>query len=149
MTVIATGAHAPPILGVDVADGTTALFFYKVTCPVCQMTGPVAKQLEDSFPGTVTGIGQDPEEKLDAFSGEYDWSFASEPDLPPYPVSEAYGIRVVPTVVLVHDGTVVDLIESWDRDGYNRVSSRLAELTGLPATTMSQEGDGLPSFRPG
>jgi hypothetical protein len=149
MSVISIGTPAPPVLGIDVADGTKALFFYKVTCPVCQMAGPIAKQLDSAYPEVVTGIGQDPEEKLDAFSGEYGWSFVSEPDLPPYPVSEAYGIRVVPTVVLVHDGTVLDLVESWDRDGYNRVSSRLADLTGRPATTMSEEGDGLPSFRPG
>ena len=149
MSVISKGTPAPPVLGVDTGEGTRALFFYKVTCPVCQMAGPIAKQLEASYPGTVTGIGQDPEDKLDAFAGEYGWSFASVPDLPPYDVSEAYGIRVVPTVVLVHDGTVTDVVESWDRDAWNRLSSELAELTGNEAVTLSTAADGLPVFRPG
>lgn len=135
--------------GLDLANGTTALFFYKVTCPVCQMAAPIVEQLAAGFPDAVAGIGQDPEGKLDQFGAEYGWSFPSTPDEPPYSVSDAYGIRVVPTVVLVHDGEVADVVESWDRDGYNRVAAELAELTGGATAPISEEGDGLPSFRPG
>ncbi|HXJ65926.1 MAG TPA: hypothetical protein VNN79_19380 [Actinomycetota bacterium] len=147
--VIAEGTAAPPIPGLDLAAGHRALFFYKVTCPVCQMVGPIAKRLETAYPGTFSGVGQDPEPKLEAFAGEYGWSFASSPDLPPYDVSNAYGIEVVPTVVVVDEGVVTDVVESWDRDRYAELSSRLAALSGREAVTVSAEGDGLPSFRPG
>jgi len=146
---IATGTAAPPIPGLDLSAGASALFFYKVTCPVCQMVGPIAERLEQAYPGMLSGIGQDPEPKLDAFAGEYGWSFASTPDLPPYDVSNAYDIEVVPTVVVVEDGVVTDVVESWDRDRYAELSARLASLSDRPAVMVSEEGDGLPSFRPG
>jgi hypothetical protein len=149
MTVISNGSPAPPVPGLDLAEGPRALWFYKVTCPVCQLVAPLSQGLEAAYPGTVAGIGQDPMEALDDYAARYGWSFASTPDLPPYGVSDAYGIRVVPTLVLVNDGTVAGVVESWDRDGYNRLSSQLAELAGHPAALLSQDNDGLPPFRPG
>ena len=147
--MITRGTTAPAVPGVDLTSGTRALFFYKVTCPVCEMVAPLSERLEAAYPGTVAGIGQDPEERLGDFAGRFAWSFPSTPDLPPYDVSEAFGIRVVPTVVLVQNDTVDDVVESWDRDGWNRLASRLADLTGRSPVAISQEGDGLPSFRPG
>jgi hypothetical protein len=47
------------------------------------------------------------------------------------------------------DGAVVDVVESWDRDGLNEMSKRLADLAGFPHASISEPGDGLPSFRPG
>jgi thiol-disulfide isomerase/thioredoxin len=143
------GSPAPPIPGIDLRAGVRALFFYKVTCPVCRLAAPVAQRMAAAYPGAISGIGQDPGQALDRFAGSYEWSFGSTADLPPHPVSDAYGIRVVPTVVVVRDGRVADVVESWDRDGYVRLSSLLAEATGRPFASVSEEGDGLPSFRPG
>ena len=62
----------------------------------------------------------------------------------PYPASDAFGIDTVPTLFRVdEDGTVRDTVVSWDRDGWNR----FAEAAGGAA--VSEEGDGLPPFRPG
>lgn len=134
----------------DFSDGPTALFFYKVTCPVCQMAAPKARALADAYPGRIFGIGQDPEERLGEFDREYGMDIPHLADLPPYEASNAYGIEVVPTVFLVdRDGVVLDTVESWDRDGYNRVSRRLAELTGSEYVEISAARDGLPPFRPG
>ena len=148
MSVIVVGTPAPPIPGVDLT-GPRAVLFYKVTCPVCQMVAPLAERLEQAFPGVIAAVGQDPPDKLGRFGDRYGWSFSSTPDLPPYDASEAYGIRVVPTVVVVDRGTVIDVVESWDRDGWNGLGSRLAGLTGGSSITLSEEGDRLPSFRPG
>ena len=149
MSVISKGTPPPPIPGVDLTAGPRALYFYKVTCPVCQMTAPIAEMVQSAYPGMVAAVGQDPPEKLEAFASEYGWSIASTPDLPPYEVSNAYGIEVVPTVVLVNDGKVFDVVESWDRDAWNHLSTELAELTGSEPITLSAAGDGLPVFRPG
>lgn len=113
------------------------------------MAAPKAQALRDAYPDRIFGVGQDPEEKLSAFDADHAMAIPRVPDLPPYPVSNAYGIRVVPTVFLVQDSTVLDTVESWDRDGYNRVSQRLAELTGSEYVEISSSGDGLPPFRPG
>jgi thiol-disulfide isomerase/thioredoxin len=149
MAPIGTGSMAPPIPGVDLRDGPRAVWFYKVTCPVCQMAAPVAERLHAAFPQTVVGVGQDPVPQLEAFGSQYGVSFPTVPDLAPYDVSEDYGIRVVPTLVVVTEGRVSDVVESWDRDGYNRASSSLGVLTGREALGVSDEDDGLPFFRPG
>jgi hypothetical protein len=143
---IPPGSPAPPIPG---ADHPGVLFFYKVTCPTCQLAAPVAERFASGIPGRFVGIGQDPREKLDQFAEELGTSFVAVPDEPPYPVSNAYGIRTVPTLYVLDGGMVVDVVESWDRDGWNRVARRAAELAGTEPAPVSHDGDGLPPFRPG
>ena len=130
-------------------EGPHAIVFYKVTCPTCQMTAPALDDLERAYPGRVRGIGQDPAEDLVSFSREFGLRLQSVTDTPPYPSSNAYGIEHVPTLLVVDDGRVADVVESWDREGYNRASLTLATLLGVEPATISVEGDGLPAFRPG
>jgi len=143
------GAVAPPIEGVP-ADGPRALVFYKATCSVTRMAGPPLARLGAAYPGTVVGVGQDPPQDLDAFAADLGWGFPQVPDLAPYAASDAYGIASAPTVVVVdRDGVVADVVESWDRDGMNRVTATLAGLLGEEPVTLSTPDDGLPDFKPG
>jgi hypothetical protein len=146
MQPLAPGAEAPPIPGADLSTG--ALMFYKVTCPTCHLAGPVAERLARALPGSITAVGQDPPELLEDFRAAHG-AFPAVPDTDPYPVSNAYGIRTVPTLFVLRDGVVDDVVESWDRDGWNRAASRLGELTGRDIGPLSEAGDGLPPFRPG
>lgn len=144
------GSSAPAISSIDFSSGPTVLFFYKVTCPVCQMAAAPASRFEQAYPGRIQGIGQDPEEKLAEFDRGYGLGFPSISDLPPYEVSDAYGIRSVPSTFLIDsDGSIRDVVESWDRDGLNRLSKELASLLDAEAATISDPSDGLPPFRPG
>ncbi|HEX9890561.1 MAG TPA: hypothetical protein VGB28_00680 [Actinomycetota bacterium] len=143
MAPVAPGTRAPDIPGTDLSEGLRAVFFYKVTCPTCQMAAPVAERLARSDGDRFTAVAQDPPEQIEVFAREYDTSFSSVPDQAPYALSDAYGIRTVPTVFAVQDGLVVDVVESWDRDGWNRIGHALG------AGDLSHEGDGLPPFRPG
>jgi len=114
------------------------------------MAAPAIDRFQQAYPYHIIGIGQDPEPKLEEFSALYGMSFPSIADLPPYAVSDAYGIEAVPTMYLIKpDRTVVDAAESWDREGLNRVSMRLAELAGKEYRAISEHGDGMPPFRPG
>ena len=150
MAVIAIGDEAPAIPGLAFEAGPTALVFYKVTCPVCQMAAPKVAILEDAYPGHVIGIGQDADDDLVAFDAEHGFGAPSIADLPPYAASNAFGIEAVPTLILVGpDGVVRDVVQSWDREGYNRIAAELSDLTGLPRVEASNVGDGLPAFRPG
>jgi peroxiredoxin len=136
--------------GIDFSSGPSLLFFYKVTCPVCQMAAAPASRFEQAYPGRITGIGQDPEEKLAEFDRTYGLGFPSITDLPPYEVSNAYGIQAVPTTFLVGpDGVIADVVESWDRDGLNGLSKELAAALGAEVAQISDPSDGLPPFRPG
>jgi peroxiredoxin len=150
MSALTAGSTAPAIPGVDLQAGPKALFFYKVTCPVCQMAAPKVQAFEIGYPGRIVGIGQDPEAKLGAFADQFEMTFRSVVDAPPYDVSNAYGIEVVPTTFLIdQDRTILETVESWDREGLNRLSRRLGELTGSPFAPISDPSDGLPAFRPG
>jgi hypothetical protein len=148
MAAIPPGTPAPPIPGVAF-DRPTAVYVYKVTCPVCQLSAPPTETFQTAYPGHIVGVGQDPGERLEQFAGEFGVTFDTVEDAPPYDLSNAYGIRTVPTLFLVEDGTVTETVESWDRAGYNRVSRRLAELTGAEYAEISHPSDGLPAFRPG
>jgi peroxiredoxin len=114
------------------------------------MAAAPARRFEEAYPGRILGIGQDPEEKLIEFDRTYGLGFPAVADLAPYEVSNDYGIRAVPTAFLVaQDGSVVDVVESWDREGLNRLSKELASLLDNEFTMISEPGDGLPPFRPG
>jgi thiol-disulfide isomerase/thioredoxin len=144
------GSVAPPVPGVAFGQGPVGLFFYKVTCPTCQMVAPAMSAFERAYPGRVVGVGQDPEDVLEAFGEHHGMGLRSLEDRPPYDVSNAYGIVSVPTLVVVDaEGTVVESIGAWDREGFNRASVTIAAGLGVAAATISTQGDGLPDFKPG
>jgi hypothetical protein len=150
MGPLAVGTNAPPVPGVAFGDDPTGLFFYKVTCPTCQMAAPTMAVFEDAFPGRVVGIGQDPVSELDRFSHEFEIGISSIEDAPPYPISDAYGIVSVPTLFLVGaQGRILDVVGAWDRSGFNGVAATLAELIGAAPVTISTPDDGRPAFKPG
>jgi peroxiredoxin len=124
-------------------DGPVVLAFYKVTCPVCQMAAPVVQALADGG-ARVVGIGEDPAPKLTAFGERYGQRVQTLSEPPPYRVSDAYRVSVVPTLFLIgDDGQVLEAVQGWDRAKWNG----LAAAVGVPP--VSREGDGLPPFRPG
>jgi thiol-disulfide isomerase/thioredoxin len=148
--VIGVGDAAPLVPGGGVEGGPVALVFYKVTCPVCQMAAPKIDALARSYPGRVVGVGQDPPDELERFGLQFGMDIPAVADLPPYDVSNPYGIETVPTIFVIDGaGVVADAVVSWDRAGYNRASARLAELLGVEPVTVSDSSDGLPPFRPG
>jgi hypothetical protein len=149
MSPLRVGDLAPEVPAAGTADGPRGLFFYKVTCPTCQLAAPVMRRFERAYPGRVIGIGQDPEIELARFTQRYDMGIASIEDVPPYPISAAYDLESVPTLYLVNDGRVQESVGAWERDGFNRVASALAGLVGEPPVIVSMADDGLPEFKPG
>jgi AhpC/TSA family len=150
MQPLQPGAIAPPVPGIEFSDGPTLVWFYKVTCPVCQMAAARAGALASAYPVPSIGIGQDPPDRLTQFDREFGLGIEAEHDLPPYEVSNAYGVRTVPTLFVIEpEGQVSDVVESWDGEGYNRVSRALADRVGAAYVPIYEAGDGLPPFRPG
>jgi hypothetical protein len=147
MSPLAPGESAPPIAGAP--EEEHAVFFFKVTCPTCQLAAPVAERMFRAFPDRFVAVGQDPPERIDAFAEEFGTSFSSISEPPPYEISSAYRIRSVPTLYVIDHGRVVEGVESWNRDAWNALATKLAELAGAPAAELSHPGDGLPPFRPG
>jgi thiol-disulfide isomerase/thioredoxin len=149
MSPLQVGDVAPEVPGSPTGDGPRGLFFYKVTCPTCQMAAPTMARFEQAFPGRVVGVGQDPASALARFTEEFRLGIGSVEDAPPYTASDAYAVESVPTLYLVDDGRVLDVVGAWDRDGFNRVAASLAERLGAEHTVVSTPADGLPEFQPG
>jgi len=100
------------------AAGPVLLAFFKVSCPVCQMTLPFLERIHAGGGLQVYGVSQNDERDTRDFAGEYGLKFPmlldSEHD--GFPAGNAYGITHVPTSFLVEaDGTVGRLIEGWNK----------------------------------
>lgn len=134
-------------------QGPAVLTFFKTTCPTCALAfpvlGDVARRYGDAVP--VVAVSQDPPAKTAPWLAEhrFDGPFLDDA-AGGYAAAEAYGVRSVPTVVLVDgDGTVTRVVEGWDRDRYNELAEDLGRRTGRSVEPVSVAGDGRPVFKPG
>jgi hypothetical protein len=110
--------------GEKLPDGLVA--FVKHDCPTCVMVAPVLARLKGSQPLTV--FTQD------------DTAFPPGVDpIDDTDLERSYrqGVEVVPTLLRVRDGAVIDSLQGWLRP-------RWEELTGVTPL-----GDGLPEYRAG
>lgn len=149
MEPLPVGSRAPAVPGAAFGDDASALLFYKVTCPTCAVAAPAAERFHEAFADRFVAVAQDPPEAVEEFARSHGNTFRSISDAPPYAISDAYGIRTVPTLFLLEGGRTADIVESWDREGWNRVAAGLAERSGMPPIAVSADGDGLPPFKPG
>ncbi len=158
--VLPTGSVAPP----GAPAGPVLLAFFKDTCPVCAlafpMVGELARRYGDALP--VVAVAQDPPERAEPWLAGYGLAGSYLDDSEGYPLSDAFGVRTVPTLFLLDgapDGatvgstvgsTVEAVAEGWDRERYNALDAALAGRTGRPSPgPVSSPEDGLPVFKPG
>lgn len=142
---IAPGTSAPP-LPADVAL-PAVLAFFKASCPVCQMAFPLYGELARRIDGqaAVVAVSQDPPSVAGPWLAQRSFEGpALDDEKDHYALSDAYGIRSVPTLVVIEpDGTVGAVAEGWDRDATNAIAARFG------AEPVSTPDDGLPAFKPG
>ena len=154
--LIQTGARAPefrlPLLdGGEVslqelcAGGPVLLAFFKVTCPVCQMTFPFLERIHAAGTLPIHGVSQNDRVDTREFNNEFRVTFPTLLDSEDrgFPVSNAYGIASVPTLFLVEsDGTASLVSEGWNKKD-------IAALGGRAGITVFQPGDSVPDYKPG
>jgi peroxiredoxin len=98
--------------------GPALLAFYKVSCPVCQMTLPFLERIHAAGGLSIFGISQNDERDTREFAEHFGLRFPMLLDSADnhFPASNAYGISHVPTTFLVEpDGMVGRLIEGWNK----------------------------------
>ena len=108
------------------ASGPVLLAFFKVTCPVCQLTLPFLERLHNP-PLPVYGISQNCSEDTREFARHFGLSFPMllDREEDEFPASNAYGISSVPTLLLVErDGTIARVIEGWQRKAIEWLGAR-------------------------
>lgn len=104
------------------ARGRVLLVFFKVTCPVCQLTMPFLERMHamGTLAGTlqICGISQNDAAGTREFNSYFGVTFpmlldAGDED---FPASNAYGISSVPSMFLVEpDGVISRVIEGWNK----------------------------------
>lgn len=101
-----------------IANGPILLAFFKVTCPVCQLTFPFLQRLHNPTALPIYGVSQNCEEDTREFNRYFGVTFPTLLDREDddFPASNAFGISSVPTMFLIErDGTISRVIEGWQR----------------------------------
>jgi len=122
-------------LGEILKAGPALFAFYKVSCPVCQLTAPYLERLSAGGKIQIVGVSQDDAESTQSFNQRFGVTFPTLLDQASegYPASNAYGISSVPSLFLVEpDGRV--------SKSFNGFSKRDLEDLGARA--------GVAPFRP-
>jgi peroxiredoxin len=128
------------------------LAFYKDTCPVCQFTLPFLERIYQGVKGKLTfwAVSQDDAQKAKGFARDYGLSFPQAIDQPGYPVSNAYGVRTVPTTFLIEPGgKILKVIEGFVRKDLEDLAKELGKILGGPAPSVFKPGEDVPALRPG
>lgn len=151
-----TGSRAPEVsftrieggevtLGEIIADGPVVLAFFKVTCPVCQLTLPFLERIHAAGTLPVYGISQNDASDTREFSADFRVTFPmllDEEDLD-FPASNAFGISSVPTMFLVEpDGAISRVMEGWSRKD-------IESLGAKAGVAVFRKGENVPAWKAG
>jgi len=154
--VLEAGARAPSFRLKDLGGasvsleelllkGPALLAFYKVSCPVCQLTFPFLERLAASLSIQIAGISQDDLSATEGFNRRFGVTFPTLLDQAKegYPASNAFGITNVPTLFLVEpDGQIASVVSGF--------SKRDLEALGARAGVMAFRADeNVPEWKAG
>ncbi|MGA2113955.1 MAG: TlpA disulfide reductase family protein [Bryobacteraceae bacterium] len=152
---LAAGADAPDfrLARLDGGEVTLAglatahpvlIAFFKISCPVCQMTLPFLQRLHTAGTLAVYGISQNEPGDTRDFLDEFGISLPVLLDPEDgFPASNAYGITHVPTLFLIGPGMKIGrAIEGW-------VKAEIERLGELAGVEVIREGERVPVLRPG
>jgi peroxiredoxin len=154
--VLEAGARAPSfrLKGLDggttsldelLAKGPALLAFYKISCPVCQLTFPYLQRLAAGSGIQVIGISQDDAGATEGFNKRFAITFPTLLDEAKegYPASNAFGITNVPTLFLVEpDGQIANAISGFSK----RDLEALGDRAGMKPF---REGENVPEWKAG
>lgn len=126
------------------ARGPALLAFYKISCPVCQLTLPY---LERMARGSlqIIGISQDDARGTGRFHQTYGLTIPALLDREEagYPVSNAFGITRVPSLFLVEtDGLISAAVEGF-------VKRDIAEIGRRAGVAPFSPADNVPEWKAG
>jgi peroxiredoxin len=98
------------------AQGPALLAFFKISCPVCQLTLPFLERVHQAGAMAVYGISQDDAADTRGFAQRHGITFPMllDSERTGYAVSNAYGISNVPTMfAIARDGSIEQVMLGW------------------------------------
>lgn len=130
------------------SKGPVLLAFFKVSCPVCQLTLPFLERMYSwttSRPMLVWGVSQDDAATTAEFLRRFGLTFPCLLDTAEsgYPVSNAFGITNVPSMFYVEPDQTI----SWASTGFSR--NDLEELGHRLQITPFRADDQVPDVKAG
>jgi peroxiredoxin len=127
------------------AGGPAVLAFYKVNCPVCQLTLPYLERIQASGRLPIFAISQNDAADSRDFNRRFGVSMPTLLDTEEsgFPVSNAFGISTVPTLFVVEPGgAVARVVEGWNK-------SEIAKLGAQAGVNPFSDGDSVPDWKAG
>lgn len=109
------------------AGGPALLAFYKISCPVCQLTAPYLERLAANNAIQVIGISQDDASATQGFLQRFGVTFPTllDPGSEGYPASNAYGITSVPSLFLLErDGAIARAFNGFSKRDFEEIGAR-------------------------
>lgn len=133
--------------------GPVVAAFFKISCPVCQFTFPFLERLHRAYGGrgaTFLGVSQDDADATRDFCAEYAISFPCVTDEDGYPVSNQYGLSIVPSVYLIApDGKVLLQSVGFVKDDLEKISTELAVRLKQQEAPLFLPDEIIPDYKPG
>jgi peroxiredoxin len=165
MPALSTGARAPevslPLLGggkFELASalkrGPVLLVFFKISCPVCQMTLPYVERIYRHSPGSklqIVGVSQNDAKATAGFLKEYGVTFPiALDDTERYSVSNAYGLTNVPTLFLVNEKGSIEMSSvGWSRADVQSIADAAAQIDQAKPFPVFRANEAVPDFKAG
>lgn len=134
--------------------GPVLAAFFKISCPVCQMTLPYLERLYKAYPSdnfTIVGVSQNEKKDTQAFAKEYGITLplALDPS-DKYAASNAYGLTNVPSLFFIGtDGSIEVSSVGWSKADFEELNRRLAKLAGVAPKPLFKPGEDVPEFKAG
>jgi peroxiredoxin len=165
MATLTTGVRAPEF-SVTTTDGRSISLkealkrgpviaaFFKISCPVCQMTFPYLERIFKAYPTdkfTFLGISENEKADTQAFAREYGITFPLGLDpTENYPASNAYGLTNVPTIFFIDQRGGIEISSiGWSKVDIEELNRRVAEAAGAKSKPVFKPGEDVPEFKAG
>lgn len=137
--ILSAGMHAPAFELCDAAGerhsldallkkAPVLLAFFKVSCPVCQLTFPFLERISRNNALQVVGISQDDVAATRKFNDRFGVDFLTLLDeaREGYAVSNAFGISSVPTLFVIEtDGAISSSFAGFSKRELNEIGRRV------------------------
>lgn len=154
--MLQAGASAPAFELKDVASavvssqtllerGPALLFFFKISCPVCQFAARFIERLAATTNYQVIGISQDDAASTREFNRLKGVSFPVllDESRQRFPVSNAFGIYSVPSLFLIEpDGAITTAFTGFSKQDFEKLGARAG-------VAPFQPDEKVPAFRAG
>jgi peroxiredoxin len=129
----------------------SVLIFYKFSCPVCQFALPYLQRIYDAYGDAFyfVAIAQDGPDKTAVFRKEYGITIPTLMDLPPYSVSNKYGVESVPSIIFADASREIRAsFDGFVKQEILNLADALAERSSRPQLDLFAN-EAVPELRPG